>query len=157
MLKVSLPPDVQETLRKALRRAGTRECGGVLMGEHVGVNHFAVRALTVQGGGTFASLIREAGSAVRALRKFFLRASHDYMRFNYLGEWHSHPSFSTQPSTRDHESMHALASDPSVGANFLVLLIFRMDGKQDLGGSAHVYLPGGEVHEATLELEGGTS
>jgi integrative and conjugative element protein (TIGR02256 family) len=154
MLTVSLPPDVQATLRTALLRAGTRECGGVLMGEHIGVNHFAVRALTVQGGGTFARFVREASSAIRMLRMYFAHANHDYTRFNYLGEWHSHPSFSTQPSTRDHESMRALASDPSVGANFLVLLIIRIDDRC-LDGSAHVYLPDGAVHEATLAFEGG--
>ncbi|MBT3067968.1 Mov34/MPN/PAD-1 family protein [Rhodoferax sp. U11-2br] len=154
MLTVTIPVDVQQALRKALKAAGTDECGGVLMGEHVGPGHFAVRHLSVQGGGRFASFVRQTQSALRALRKFFNQSGHDYERFNYLGEWHSHPSFSVQPSPTDHQSMLDIVMDVRVGANFVVLLIFKVSHQGDLEGSAHTYLPDGSHGLSTLVLAG---
>lgn len=153
MLIVSVPQGIQQTLIAALRRSGSNECGGVVMGEHVGENHFAVRNLTIQSGGSFARFVREAGFALRALKDYFKRANHDYSRFNYLGEWHSHPSFSTQPSDTDHRAMVEIVTDPKVGANFAVLLIFRLTAMDALEGSAHTYLPDGSIFKSTLSLE----
>jgi len=154
MIAVSVPADIQHTLVAALQDAGTNECGGVLMGEHVGHNRFAVRQLTVQGGGRFASFLRGTRSALRALGQFFKQSGHDYTRFNYLGEWHSHPSFSVQPSSTDHCSMLEIVTDPQVGATFVVLLIFRLGRNGRLQGSAHTYLPDGTVAASNLILEG---
>ena len=153
MLTVLIPPDITRTLRKALRAAEHNECGGVLMAEHVGPDCFAVRQLTVQGGGRFASFIRETQSAFRALGSFFRQYSNDFTRFNYLGEWHSHPSFSVQPSSTDHCSMLDIATNPQVGANFVVLLIFKLSVSGQLEGSAHTYLPDGTYGCSTLVFE----
>jgi proteasome lid subunit RPN8/RPN11 len=151
MLRVTVPHDVQEVLRTALSRARTRECGGVLMGEHVGHNHFVVRSVTVQASDGFTWFVRGVTGAVTAVRKFLAAKGNDYRRFNYLGEWHSHPSFSVVPSGKDHDTMRNMAA-ATPGANFLVLLIFRLDGAA-LVGSAHTYLPDGAVLRSTLELE----
>lgn len=124
------------------------------MGEHVGHNQFAVRTLTVQGGGTFASFVRGTRSALRALKEFFLRSNHEYRRFNYLGEWHSHPSFSVQPSNTDHRAMLDIVTNSSVGANFVVLLIFKLTCLGVLEFSAYTYLPDGSVLASELLLEG---
>lgn len=152
MLRITVPPEIQWKLHMALRKAGARECGGVLMGEHVGVNHFAVRALDIQRPGAIASFMRSVAGAVRTIRAFCLSKGNDFRRFNYLGEWHSHPLFSVQPSSRDHATMRELATDTQVGANFVVLLIFRLNGAE-LEGSAHTYLPDGSVHRSDLDLE----
>lgn len=152
MLQITVPPYIQRKLHIALRRAGSRECGGVLLGEHVGVNHFAVRALDVQRPGAIASFIRSVTGAARFIREFCLSKGNDFRRFNYLGEWHSHPLFSVQPSSRDHATMRELATDMQVGANFVVLLIFRLNGAE-LEGSAHTYLPDGSIHTSDLDLE----
>ena len=153
MLTVAVPMDVQQTLRKALNAAGTDECGGILMGEHMGPGHFVVRHLSVQGGGRFASFVRQTQSALRALGKFFIQSGHDYARFNYLGEWHSHPSFSVQPSPMDHQSMLDIVRDVRVGANFVVLLIFKLSRQGILEGSAHTYLPDGTFAQSVLAFE----
>jgi len=123
------------------------------MGEHVGHNHFAVRDLTVQRRGSFARFIREIREAVIAIRAFFAQTRDDYARFNYLGEWHSHPMFTTQPSPTDHETMVEIACDPKVGANFVVLLIFRLGQHGALEGSAHTYLPDGRIWLSQLDME----
>jgi integrative and conjugative element protein (TIGR02256 family) len=154
MLTVSLPSDIVRKLETALRRAGTDECGGVLMGEHIGPNSFAVRELTVQGGGSFARFVREARTALLALKGFFARTRGQYTRFNYLGEWHSHPSFSLEPSATDHRSMLEMVCDSSVGANFLVLMVVKLDASMRVQGSIHLYLPDGTMSRGELNIDG---
>lgn len=154
-MQVLLPPEIQEQLISALRAAGRREIGGILMGEHVGANAFRVVSVTIQTrGGAFASFVRLVQHVVRPLADFFRKTSHQYTRFNYLGEWHSHHSFELNPSTTDAETMRELVDDPEVGATFAVLLILRLDGDRDLRGSVTVFLPEGRVDEGALFLQG---
>lgn len=152
VLRITVPHNIQDSLRSALLKAGNHECGGVLMAEHVGVNHFAVRELSVQKPGGIASFVRSLTSAVRAIQSYCRTTGNNFTRFNYLGEWHSHPLFSVQPSSTDHATMRNLATDIRVGANFAVLLIFRLNGGV-LEGSAHTYLPDGSIHQSVLDLE----
>ena len=56
MLTISISTDIQDLLIKALLKSGIHECGGVLMGEHIGINHFRVSSLTVQKVGAIAPL-----------------------------------------------------------------------------------------------------
>jgi proteasome lid subunit RPN8/RPN11 len=152
-MRVLLPRDVAEKLAFALRDTGRREVGGVLMGEHVSDGVFRVKDLTVQRrGGTFASFVREVRTALVPLRRFFVETGHDYIRYNYLGEWHSHPSFPAEPSRRDSETMWRIVDDPAVGANFAVLLIVRLGAEGELEGSVTAYLPGRRRLQATLEV-----
>lgn len=91
--------------------------------------------------------------SVSGLRRFFRRHACDYTRFNYLGEWHSHPLFYPIPSATDHASMRALVTDPAMGANFLVLMIVKLDGRGALTGTVQTYLPDGTACEGELHLE----
>jgi hypothetical protein len=154
-VRLLLTSEIAERLAGALRDAGRREVGGVLMGEHVSEGVFRVKDLTVQRRGTFVSFVREVGAALVPLRRFFRETGHDYVRFNYLGEWHSHPSFAPEPSPRDSESMWRIVEDPAVGANFAVLLIVRLGDEGELEGWATAYLSGRRRLEASLEA--GTS
>lgn len=152
MLTISIPADIQDLLIKALSKSGIHECGGVLMGEHIGINHFRVSSLTVQKTGAIVSFVRGITDAIKAIRHFHKSTNNNYQRFNYLGEWHSHPLFSVQPSSKDHHTMRELVSDLKVGANFVVLLIFRLEDN-NLEGSAHTYLPDGSCHQSILDFE----
>ena len=154
MVEVVLPRDIQKRLQAALETAGDREIGGVLMGECLAPNRFRVADLTIQRhGGSLASFVRRLGEAIAALKHFFRQTREEYTRFNYLGEWHSHPSFSVTPSTMDVRSMRSLACDPEVGANFVALLILRLRAGR-IAGSGSVYWPDGALEEATLSMEG---
>src|SRR5690606_29903325 len=84
MLTLILPPEQNDLLLVALRRAGRREVGGILMGEHAGPNLFIVREMTVHRRGAFASFVRRIEDAIGRLRAFFQKTGHDYTRFNYL-------------------------------------------------------------------------
>src|SRR6267378_4356395 len=141
MLTLVLPPEIASKVQQALARSGKREIGGVMMAEHASVNTFIIRDLTVHRRGTLASFIRRIEEAWSALTRFFESTKRDYERFNYIGEWHSHPSFNPLPSGRDHQSMHEIISDRSAGANFVVLMIVKLSPEGSLVGTAHTYLP----------------
>jgi integrative and conjugative element protein (TIGR02256 family) len=93
------------------------------MGEHIGDELFRVVEISVQrSGGTAACFIRHPNEHKAQLERFFAQTGNDYARFNYLGEWHSHPSFEPAPSETDVCTMQSIVEDPEVGVNFLVLL-----------------------------------
>ena len=150
MLTLVLPRDIQAELLAALRSAGKREVGGVLMAAHLSPNRFEVRDITVHKRGAIASFIRRIEDALGRLQAFFSSTGNQYSKFNYIGEWHSHPMFAPEPSRTDDTSMHEIADDPKVGANFVVLLIVKLVSSGALVAGAHTYLPGGTKHRSSV-------
>ena len=107
------------------------------MGEHVRDDVFRVVDISVQrSGGSEVCFVRDPAQHETTLQAFFARSGDDYARFNYLGEWHSHPTFEPVPSAIDVATMQSLVEDPAVGANFLVLLVVKMSGRRTIEGSA---------------------
>lgn len=141
-MQLILPPEIGRRLVDQLRVAGSCEIGGLLMGEHVGPDTFRVLDLTVdQGGGSFARFLRSFRRHGRGLLAFFRKTGGQFQRFNYLGEWHSHPSFGLDPSGTDLATMRGIVDDPRVGANFAVLLIVRLSRHGILEARATHHLP----------------
>ena len=101
-------------------------------------------------GGTLLSSVRLVSSAVTALKKFFEKTNHDYTRFNYLGEWHSHPSFDSIPSRNDIFSMFEIINDREVNANFVVLIIVKLNKYCSLEGSATAFYPDSRISQCNL-------
>lgn len=142
-IEVLLSQRVVSRLRSELRRAGSDEIGGVLAGENMGDGQFSVVDISVQrSGGGFAYFVRNPSAHRRFMRRFFSRTGNDYGRFNYLGEWHSHPSFSTQPSFTDARQMQQLVEDNDQQANFLVLVIAKLDRNGAVEASAYAFRRG---------------
>lgn len=152
MLTLLLPADLSENIKAALRKAGHREIGGILMAEHVGTNTFSVKDLTIQRRGTIASFVRRIEDALGILRAFFQRTNHDYTKFNYIGEWHSHPCFEPEPSPKDDASMREIVGDARIGAKFVVLLIVKTGPDNELRSTVHTYRPNGKKTRAVLQV-----
>lgn len=141
MLKLSLAPELVARLHGALREAGHREIGGLLMGEHFQDNHFQIVDLSVQtSGGDTGCFVRGVDEHTDFVRSFFERTGYDYARFNYLGEWHSHPSFSTAPSSTDLRSMQDIVEEPGADRQFAVLIIVKLRQRQVVG-QAYLFQP----------------
>jgi integrative and conjugative element protein (TIGR02256 family) len=125
-MKLELDPAVRRRMRRHLRSAGSREIGGVLMAEQIATDHFRVIDFSVDDQtGTYAHFVRSPEHHDAALSEFFERTGSDYQRFNYLGEWHSHPSFPVTPSVEDVASMSSLVNGERDIA-FAVLLIVKL-------------------------------
>lgn len=125
-MQVEIADHVKDKMRNALRAAGSREIGGVLMGEQIAPGHFRVVDLSIDSQtGSRAHFIRSPEAHAETISTFFHETGHQYDRFNYLGEWHSHPRFSVSPSTQDIASMTDLVEGER-GIEFAVLLIVRL-------------------------------
>lgn len=139
-MKLILTRKSIETLRSELRRARRREIGGVLVGEHLEDESFRIAGLSVQrDGGSAAHFERDPLEAKRFLDEFFAETSYDYTRFNYFGEWHSHPSFAPLPSSTDRKTMYSIVNDPIVDTPFALLLICRLHSWWGLQLSAEAF------------------
>lgn len=154
MIKLILPKSIEQELKKELIVAGTQEIGGVLLGEHVSEGVFRISDFTIQGsGGTAVSFIRHIHQSLRnRLTDFFNKTKHNYTKFNYLGEWHSHPSFELTPSIRDRGSMWQIVNDHTVGANFIMLLLVKWN-EGEVEGSVSIFVPGNPMMQGDLIRE----
>jgi integrative and conjugative element protein (TIGR02256 family) len=156
-MQILLAPEVTRRLRRELRRAGSLEIGGLLLGEHVRDELFRVVEISVQrSGGSHAGFMRHPQRHQKQMRNFFRRTGGDYARFNYLGEWHSHPCFEPAPSPTDLETMQSIVSDPAVGVNFLVLLVCRLGHGEALEATAAAFRAGIEPLSVALGFESKT-
>ena len=153
-MQLLIPPEIALRLVNALAQAGEKEIGGILMGEHVGPDIFRVKEVTIQRkGGTFAAFVRIVAEILAPLRAFFDATKHEYARFNYLGEWHSHHSFALSPSGRDHMTMYEIVTDQEVGARFVLLLLVKLSDHNELEGRVTVYQPNKSPFEGSIVQE----
>ena len=150
-MRLSLPSSQTTKLVAALKRAGSREIGGQLYGEQLGPSDFLVTDLAIQRRrGTVARFFVDLVQAARDAARFFERTGHRYTRYNYIGEWHSHPRFAVSPSGTDIETMRSLVDDPEFQGSFAVLMIVRLSGNA-LSAAAWVFDPQGREQSIRLE------
>lgn len=141
-MRIRVPALVIEKLGRELRAARGREIGGVLVAERLGGDEFLITDLSVQrSGGSSLSFERDPVEHQAFLADFFHRTGYNYERFNYFGEWHSHPSVEALPSLKDILSMQEIVMDPAVNASFAVLLIARKRRFRSLDLSATEFRP----------------
>jgi len=126
-MQIALPSAVRKKICRELSLAGRRETGGLLLAEQLDdQGRFRVVDVTVDpSGGESAYFERRPELHAQALEAFFEKHGNDFGRFNYLGEWHSHPSFPVDPSSTDMRTMQAMVEDAG-NIDFAVLMIVRL-------------------------------
>ncbi|CAH1655220.1 MULTISPECIES: Mov34/MPN/PAD-1 family protein [Hyphomicrobiales] len=126
-MQIALPSSVRKKICKELSLSGRRETGGLLLAEQLDdEGRFRVVDVTVDPrGGESAYFERRPELHAQALEAFFEKNGNDFSRFNYLGEWHSHPRFPVSPSTTDIRTMQAMVEDAG-NIDFSVLMIVRL-------------------------------
>ena len=128
MMELSLPAALVLRLADALAQHPRHEIGGLLVGEYLGGNRFALVDLSVQvSGGTSAHFVRDPRQHEAFLDGFFRRTGNDYQRYNYLGEWHSHIGAPAVPSAEDVASMQSIIATPEVNSDLGVLIVVRFN------------------------------
>lgn len=142
MIEVVLNGRCMRKLVRELRAAGQNEIGGVLAAEQVGDGRFLVVDLSVQHNGTHSHFERDPVQHREFIRRFHERMGHRPDRFNYLGEWHSHPAYPANPSDVDFRQMQDLVEDAEQKSSFLILMIVKLGLNGQLRGSVHGFRPG---------------
>jgi len=124
-MKVELTKDVLKRMMSCLAKAKRREIGGILMAEQVEPGEFRIVDFSLDDiTGSAAHFVRSPEHHRTALDDFFARTGNDYARYNYLGEWHSHPNHDPFPSSTDILSMQDLL-DEERSISFAILLIVK--------------------------------
>lgn len=124
---IILDSRIRRKFSDQLRRAGAREIGGILFGEQVATGRFRLVGFSTDNAtGSAAHFHRSTDRHSDELEKFFERTGNDFGRYNYLGEWHSHPMFPVLPSDQDCMSMLDLVRGEA-NISFAALLIVRLD------------------------------
>lgn len=150
-MKLRIEPESLRVLEAALQDAASNEIGGQIFGQQLAPSDFLVSEITVQRRmGSFARFVVDVAQAMLDAVRFFDRTRHRYTRFNYIGEWHSHPSFEVAPSTTDRDTMRALVGDSGFRGNFAVLVIARLDST-GLTCGGWIFDPDGGEHPLTIE------
>lgn len=157
MIEIILSIKCAMKLERELRNAGDSEIGGVLAAEQIAESKFIVRALSVQRNGSSTSFVRDPNYHRKFMRRFHRLTGNQPQRFNYLGEWHSHPNFLALPSKPDLVAMDKEIHDIEQTASFLVLVIVKLAKNAELVGSAHAFRREQSVIRATLKTEPGAS
>jgi [CysO sulfur-carrier protein]-S-L-cysteine hydrolase len=126
-MRVELASEVEARFRSALRTGGRREIGGMLFAEQLAPGHFRITDFSIDPNtGSHTAFRRDPQSHGDALEEFFRPTDRDFTRFNYLGEWHSHPSFAVQPSAEDLVTMTDIVESRRSVITFAILLIVRL-------------------------------
>lgn len=139
MIDIVLSTRCARKLKKELRAAGRNEIGGVLAGEDLGAGRFLIKDLSIQRDGTPCRFVRDPARHRNFMRRFHLLTGNNHERYNYLGEWHSHPSFLALPSGPDVRAMLSEIMDAEQKANFLVLFVVKLGRDGGLIGSTHAF------------------
>ena len=126
-MQIELASGLASRLRGALRAAGAREIGGILLAEQLAPGHFRVVDFSLDlCSGSHASFRRDPAVHQKAMDAFFAKTGREFNRFNYLGEWHSHPAFPVCPSRDDIDTMTDLVEHSRSEITFALLLVVRL-------------------------------
>lgn len=116
---------VKKKLTNALLKYGDFEIGGILIGRKINQETFEIIDACISDEDNHFSLV----SFVRGIKKSeqLLKRHFRKQTGYYIGEWHSHPKFTLNPSVADINTMIGILHDPNYGASFVILLIVHID------------------------------
>ncbi len=153
-MKIALAPEIAPRLRQALRQAGQREIGGMLFAEQLAQALFRLVDFSLDPFcGSHTHFRRDPTAHQEALHNFFEKTGRDFSRFNYLGEWHSHPSFPVLPSIKDVETMQSLVENQATTISFALLLIVRLRFRFWMDYSLTSFARGYQPHRAAIAVK----
>ena len=154
-MRLRIPSELIERWRADLSRAGAREIGGVLFGEQLAEGDFRIVKASRQRSrrGTPTSFHRHGSGARKQILALHKKFGSDPQRFNYLGEWHSHPNALVWPSLQDEVTMYELLTDQGTSVNFLVLIILKLDDQKRVQIGAMTFLSSGHTIQCEIEIE----
>lgn len=124
-LNLRIPVPQWTAMRACLQKGGIREIGGWLVAEQLAPGEFELVGFTVDlEVGTHNRFASLPMAHSKQLDKILNENAGRTGRVDYLGEWHSHPTFLPVPSDIDLAAMTKMVEDS--GPFFAALLIVRL-------------------------------
>ncbi|WP_417682771.1 Mov34/MPN/PAD-1 family protein [Roseibium sp.] len=152
-VQLVLPRAIVDRMKNMLARAADREIGGILMARQITPGQFEIVDFSVDElTGERAHFVRDHVFHNTFLDAFFERTGYDYEKYNYIGEWHSHPRLPIFPSLTDLESMEDLVNGER-RIPFAVLLVVRSDTFREFLAVATLHQCGMSPQTAHIKYE----
>lgn len=155
-LSLMIPRSQLEKMQTFLKAGGIREIGGWLVAEQIAPGDFELVGFTVDlEVGTrnrFASL---PGLHSEQLDQLLKENSHRSGQVDYLGEWHSHPTFPPTPSTIDLAAMTNMVENS--GPSFAALVIVRLRDTASIEATITMFQRGQSPANGRLIIENSPS
>lgn len=136
-ISISLDDKSEKKIEEALRKYSPNEIGGILIGNKVSEDNIIVNDVSISNEieiFNFASFIRDTVNAQKLLNKHY-KASTGF----YVGEWHSHPSFSLNPSGKDTSTMKGIVQDKNYNVSFAILIIVKLNFEKELESKGFLF------------------
>jgi integrative and conjugative element protein (TIGR02256 family) len=120
-LKVKLPETVFEIIKTETAKQYPNECGGIFVGRVVGDEATIEKTMTLKKYRSTPVLFKRIAHLFnRWLTQIFKESNGETI---YLGEWHSHPDSSPNPSSTDFKAMKSIATRAQIRIKTPLLLI----------------------------------
>ena len=125
-MKIIVPKEIAIKIFEAVKKEGLCEIKGSLYAQFISENQYKIEDVFIsknKGTHFFSNLI--INHAYHKFEKqYFKKHNYDYVNHNYIGDWHSHPSFECKPSSYDEKEIKTELL--SSNAHFLIQLIVKV-------------------------------
>lgn len=137
-MKILIKDDVKRLLYDSIKKAGDKEIKGACFARYINDEYFEIEDIyisEIKGTKFFSNLIIN-NKYKKFVNSYFKKHNFDFTKHNYIGDWHSHPSFSCEPSSYDIKE----ACDEFIksNANFLIQIILKIKDDR-LFGNCFLY------------------
>jgi integrative and conjugative element protein (TIGR02256 family) len=123
-ISFELSSEVKNKIKETLLHHGINEIGGIIIGRKEAEEYFKIIDVSIsieEKSLSFYRFFKSARKSQKLLNKHFKNKT-GY----YIGEWHSHPSFSLNPSITDAATMFGIVRNSKMNINFCLLLIVKL-------------------------------
>jgi proteasome lid subunit RPN8/RPN11 len=133
-----IPKKIRNDIYEYVNKYSPNETKGALFAEKLDDETYKVEAVYFEKKvGTFAFVTLFNNERYKKFcANYFNKYKNQYEIHNYIGDWHSHPSFSCVPSLYDKNEV--IKDLKNSNANFLIQLIVKIE-KNCLVGNAFLY------------------
>lgn len=134
-MKIIVPKEISNKLIEVIVQHNPYEIKGSFYAEQIKENFFIIDDVYVSeisGNRFFSNLIVNARYK-KFERDYYSKKNFIYTKYNYIGDWHSHPSYECIPSDYDRKEIRKEFRNSN--ANFLVQFIFKVIDEKLIGNA----------------------
>jgi [CysO sulfur-carrier protein]-S-L-cysteine hydrolase len=150
-MTIILPKKISKILHKQIHRHSPNETKGALFAKQIDDDHYEIDEVYLErqiGSIAFVRLYNNQRYK-RFQKQYHAKHDDDFLHHNYIGDWHSHPSFECVPSSFDR--MEVEMDLQQSNANFLIQVILKVEYNK-LVGDAFLYNKDASAQQIQLDI-----
>lgn len=151
-MKIVIKKEVTSKIYETVQLAGINEIKGSCYAFHKDNDLFEIEETYIsqqKGTFSFSNLIINCKYNLFE-KRYYKKHRNNFKEHNYIGDWHSHPSFKLKPSNYDIEEVNSELINSN--ANFLIQIIVKIVNNE-LIGKCYYYNRNSVFEECILEIE----